>query len=201
MIDETIGRNLLEAICSFALQNPDPAIGRFKDSVSNWGNEYRAIEPVRLPAINCLDDAAANAESPARELLELFARHKEHLYWEQSYKKEDGYVPDAMLANYGFAEILGSRGPFVSHRIRSGIGIYGPGVHYPRHWHEAEEIYLPLSGSAQFTIDGQSAERGPGEVVFVASNTPHGFVVGEERAMVLFYLWQAGDLRQTSNFG
>ena len=201
MKNEAIGRALLDAICQFTLQHPDPAIESFKDSVSNWGSEYRAVEPNRLPAIDCLGAAAAHAEPHSRKLLELFNKHKEDLFWEQSYKKEDDLVPDKMLANYGFAEILGSRGPFVSNRVRSGIGIYGAGVHYPRHWHEAEEIYLPLSGSAKFTIDGKTTEHGSGEVVFVASNTPHSFVVNEERSLVLFYLWQAGELRQTSNFG
>ena len=148
-----------------------------------------------------LPEAAADAESPAPELLALFDRYKDQLFWEQSYKKEDDVVPDSMLANYGFAEIIGSRGPFVSNRVRCGVGIYGPGVHYPRHWHEAEEIYLPLSGSACFTVDGEPVERGPDQVLFVASNTPHGFTVNRDRAIVLFYLWQAGELRQTSTFG
>lgn len=201
MKDEAIGRELLDAICGFALGHSDPAIERFKDSIRRWGTEFRAVEPAQLPATACLGTAAADAESPARELLELFDRYQDQLFWEQSYKKEDGFVPEAMLANYGFAEILGSRGPFVSQRIRSGIGIYGPGVHYPRHWHEAEEIYLPLSGSADYTIDGISSTHGPGEVVFVASNTPHGFTVGPDRALIVFYLWQAGELRQTSSFG
>lgn len=201
MRDECTGRELVAALQGFALAREEPAIERFGDSLRNWGSEFRAVDPVRLPAVDCLPAAAADAKSPARELLKLFDRYKDQLYWEQSYTKEDDLVPESMLANYGFAEIVGSRGPFVSNRVRCGVGIYGPGVHYPRHWHEAEEIYLPLSGGARFSIDGNPVDCAPGEVIFVASNTPHGFTVNENRAIVLFYLWQAGALRQTSTFG
>ena len=155
----------------------------------------------RLPAADSLAVAEIDAGSPGSALLALFQQHNAQLLWEQSYRREDKVVPDKMLDSYGFAEILGSRGPFVSNRIRSGIGVYGRGVHYPRHRHRAEEVYLPLCGSARFHIDGETIERGPGDVVFVASDTAHGFTVGEDRALVVLYLWQAGDLRQISSFG
>ena len=200
MIDEQVGRKLLSAVKNFALDHGHRSVQRFKDSLRDWGDEFRAIEPARLPAVDCLDAAIADAESPARELLSLFHQHRDQLYWEQSYTKKDGLVPDAMLANYGFAEILGNNGPFVSNRIRAGIGIYGPDIEYPRHQHKAEEIYIPLSGTARFSIDGVSGERGPGNVIFVSSNTPHGFTVGKDKALIVYYLWQAGDLRQISDF-
>ena len=198
---EQIDRALLDAVFQFAVEHPDPKITRFNDSMRNWGDVYQPVRQAYLPAADCLTAAVEGAESPAKEILALFETHKSQLFWEQSYKKEDNLVPDAMLANYGFAEVLGSRGPFVSNRIRAGIGIYGPGVHYPRHQHKAEEIYLPLSGTAKFTIGDISSERGPGNVAFVSSNTPHGFTVGPDQALIVYYLWQAGDLRQTSSFG
>lgn len=200
MKDEQVGRELLVAVQDFTLDHSHGSVERFKDSMRDWGDEFRAVEPARLPAVDCLGPAVENAVSPARELLGLFEHYQDQLYWEQSYTKQDGVVPDAMLANYGFAEILGSRGPFVSNRIRAGIGIYGPGIEYPQHQHKAEEIYIPLSGRAQFTIGGVSGERGPGSVIFVSSNTPHGFTVKEDQALVVYYLWQAGDLRQISSF-
>jgi mannose-6-phosphate isomerase-like protein (cupin superfamily) len=110
-------------------------------------------------------------------------------------------VPEAMLDGYAFAEIIGKRGPFVSERIRAGIGIWGPAIEYPRHHHAAEEIYAVVSGSARFGIgDAPAVTRQPGDVVFVASETPHGFCTTDD-FLVVYYLWQAGDLRQTSEFG
>lgn len=59
-----------------------------------------------------------------------------------------------MLSGYGFAEVIGERGPFVSKRVRSGIGVWGPNIDHPAHHHMAEEVYVPLAGSAEITLTG-----------------------------------------------
>lgn len=192
---------LLDAVCDFALMQTDPAVEKFKPAIAEWGNDWIDVGQAHLPAANLLDDAIANGNPQTRDLLETFARHKDRLYWEQSYKKEDDVVSDAMLAAYGFAEIIGKQGPFVSERIRAGIGIYGPDIVYPRHQHQAEEIYIILAGSAKFKIGAaEEAKRSTGDVVYVESNTPHGFRTNDQ-SLVIYYLWQAGDLRQISSFG
>ncbi len=192
---------LLDAVREFALTHPHPSVERFKGSMRNWGDEWNDIAPIYLPAADFLADAIQLTNSQTRELVELFERRKKHLCWEQSYKKQDGVISDAMLAGYGFAEIIGQQGPFVSDRIRAGIGIWGPDIVYPSHQHEAEEIYIVLAGSAEFKIDGSNAEkRSAGDVIFVESNTPHGFHTTDQ-SLVIYYLWQAGDLRQISSFG
>jgi len=166
----------------------------------NWGEHWEAAAPTRLAAADLLEVAVDSAAPEAHELLQTFVRQQAHLRWEQSYRKGDGLVPDAMLDAYGFAEIIGARGPFVSERIRAGIAVWGPGIVYPRHQHQAEEVYILLSGSARFRLgDNAETTHDYGDVVFVASNTRHGFCCGDE-ALVVCYLWQAGDLRQTSSF-
>ena len=191
---------LLDAVRDFALGHAHPDVVRFHDSLRLWGDDWRAIEASYLPAADFLDAAIDDAEPPARELLTLFARHRYALHWEQSYRREDRLVPQAMLDGYGFAEIIGNRGPFVSERIRAGIGIWGPNIDYPLHHHRAEEIYLPLAGSAEFKLgDSPAQTRGHGDVIYVEAELPHGFRSGA-RGLVVYYLWQAGDLRQTSTF-
>ena len=156
--------------------------------------------PKITPATKNLKRGIETASPETRGLIELFDQHKSLLYWEQTYSKKDAFISEAMLADYGYAELIGTRGPFVSDRIRCGVGIYGANITYPMHWHLAEEIYIPLSGGARYTIgDKPETRHGPGEVVFVKSNTPHEFSTDDE-ALVVFYLWQAGDLRQVSEF-
>ena len=192
---------LLDGVREFALAHPHPAVHRFRESMRDWGNDWIAVEPAHLPAANFLAGAIASANQQNRALLEIFERHKDRLRWEQSYRKEDGVVPDAMLEGYAFAEIIGEQGPFVSDRIRAGIGIWGPDIFYPRHQHQAEEIYIVLAGSAEFKIGpAEKTIYSTGEVIYVESDTPHGFRTGGQ-SLVLYYLWQAGDLRQTSSFG
>ena len=171
---------------------------RFKPGMRDWGDSWRAAEPVYHPAADLLDAAARQPDS--HELVARFALHKHRLRWEQSYRREDGLVPEAMLDGYAFNEVVGKFGPFVSERIRCGIGVWGPAIQYPRHHHQAEEIYLVLAGSAEFELGGgQAASRGVGEVVYVAPNQAHGFSTADD-LLVVFYLWQAGDLRQRSSF-
>ena len=193
-------RELLEAVRRFALDHEHPYLTQFKPSIRDWGNCWEPVEPVDLPVSAALTEAAERATSNSKSLLQTFARHSHRLRWEQSYRKQDGLVPDAMLDAYGFVEIIGLRGPFVSDRIRAGIAIWGAHLDYPQHQHQAEEIYAVLAGSVEFGFEGDAAQtRRAGDLVFVESNRRHGFRTGEE-SLVAYYLWQAGDLRQTSNF-
>lgn len=192
---------LLEAVRRFGLEQQDPVVEKFKSSLRDWGDDWIDVERTRLPAADFLDDALARAIPQTKSLLETFARHRSRLRWEQSYSKEDGVVPDAMLAAYGFAEILGKQGPFVSESIRAGVGIYGPNIEYPIHRHHPEEIYIVLAGAADFMIgNADGIRKTAGDVVFMKSNTPHGFRTCDE-AFVVYYLWQGGDLREISSFG
>ena len=191
---------LLDAVRNFVLDHSHPDIERFKSSMRNWGKSWQEATPAYLTAADFLSTASATANPQLQALVTSFERHKNRLRWEQSYKKEESLVSDAMLEGYGFAEIIGQRGPFVSEKLRAGIAIWGPDIVYPRHQHEAEEIYVVLAGAARFKIgSGGEIWRGVGDVIFVASNTPHGFRTTDQ-SLVVYYLWQAGDLRQQSRF-
>lgn len=192
---------LLDRVQQFTLTHPHPALQRFAKSMRDWGDEWIAVAQNYLPAADFLGEAIADTNRQTRALVEIFERHKHRLRWEQSYRKADAVVPEAMLEGYAFAEIIGKQGPFVSDRIRAGVGIWGPDILYPLHQHQAEEVYVVLSGAAQFKIGSTEAtERTTGDVVHVESNTRHGFRTADQ-TLVVYYLWQDGDLRQTSIFG
>jgi len=191
---------LLEAMRAFTLDHAHPQVARFHAAMRNWGEQWEAVAPSSLAVADRLEAGLNSTVTETRKLLQTFVRHQRHLRWEQSYRKGDGLVPDTMLDAYGFAEIIGARGPFVSERIRAGIAIWGPGIVYPRHQHQAEEVYILLAGSARFKLGNNAAtDHHPCDAVFVASNTPHGFCSGDD-GLVVCYLWQAGDLRQVSSF-
>lgn len=191
---------LLNAVRDFTLQHPHPDIAGFKAGMRDWGDDWQAVAATRLPVADILEQVADGGTTATQDLLKCFLRHNPRLRWEQSYRKRDGLVPDAMLDGYGFAEILGLRGPFVSERIRAGLAIWGPGIDYPQHRHEAIEAYVLLSGSAFFRFDNDAEKlRSAGDVVYVDSNRRHG-LRSDAEAVVVLYLWQAGDLRQTSRF-
>ncbi len=48
-----------------------------------------------------------------------------------------------------------------------------PDARFPLHRHESEQITLVLSGKLLFEVEGDEIVVGPGEVIALASNTPH----------------------------
>ncbi len=202
---------LLSAVVQYGLSLSDPGVARFHENLKNWGDSWQAVTPLHLPASDRLAQVA-DEPSVIGDLLRLFARERASRKWEQSYRKEDNLVGDDMLAGYGFAEVIGKFGLFVSDKLRCGIGVWGPNIHYPLHRHGAEEIYAVLQGGADFQVMSQEDMEGrgggeppkewrrAGEVVYVPPHATHGFTSGPE-GVVVYYLWQnSGDLRERSSF-
>ena len=200
LIDKTADQRLLDATLDFVLTHPNPQVQRFAHSAANLGDTWRGVASVHLRASDTLEQAAALAGPETAEFLEIFVRARKSLRWEQCYTSADGAVGSDMLSNYGYAEIIGKQGPFVSTRIRAGIAAYGPHLNYALHCHQAEEIYAILAGSAVSSLgDDEPAIRRPGEVLYHAPHVAHGLrTTGEPLAIA--YLWQNGDLREKPSF-
>ncbi|MBX2880728.1 MAG: cupin domain-containing protein [Granulosicoccus sp.] len=179
-------------------QHPD--LGRFRDVINYAHFQWQPVPIATLPASDFLTASLEHTTRDNRELLQLFAQHQQYCRWEQSYKKSEGLVGDDMLAGYGFVEIAGKHGPFVSDQVRFGLGVWGPEIHYPPHRHQAEELYIVLAGEATFNI-GHNAPCvfAAGESAYVQPMAVHGFDTGK-LPLVVLYIWQAGDLREQSSF-
>ena len=191
---------LLHAIINFTNTYQSKHLESFRQGLENWGDTWQAVEAVMLSAAKNLADTLKLANNQSAPLLSAFIQHSENIHWERTYKSSDTAVDKKLIENYCFAELVGLLGPFVSDRIRAGIGIWAPGVHYPSHQHLAEELYIVLAGSAEYTVGNiQPTIYSTGQQVHVPSNTPHGFRTDTEPLVVL-YFWQSGDLRQKSTF-
>ena len=197
---EATDQLLLNAILKFIDERPERSVDGFRDAVSHWGEQWCGVTPVHLPAADLLEQMLEHTHAHTRDILSLFFRHKAALHWEQAYSRTDASVADHMLANYGYAEIIGKQGPFLSTRIRAGIAVYGPGIDYPLHRHQAEEIYIVLAGGAAFRLgDSEPVASSPGTVIHHSSMLPHGLHTGDN-TLVIFYLWQGGNLREKPTF-
>lgn len=194
-------QRLLHGILEFVAEHPDPDVGRFKEAMASWGSDWRSVPAQHLPAADTLSATVELATAKTRPLVALFEAERTTRKWEQSYTNADNLVGDDMLSGYGFAEVVGKLGPFVSTKVRSGVGVFGSGINYPPHQHAAEEVYIILGGSAEFMLDGGPYEqRQAGDAVYVTSMRRHGFRTTGQPLSV-FYIWQAGDLREKSSFG
>jgi hypothetical protein len=161
-------------------------------------SERRPVAPSTIPALRLVPGIQAVAPAFSRELVNDIARAAPSLNWHRTYTEPD--VGAEFLRNYGYSELIGTSGPVPSEHIACGFLILGPRTHYPLHQHEAEEIYIPLSGTAAWKKgDGGWHERTPGTVIHHASNEPHAMRTGAS-AFLGLYLWRSADLRQQAHF-
>ncbi|MEO0328485.1 MAG: dimethylsulfonioproprionate lyase family protein [Pseudomonadota bacterium] len=131
-------------------------------------------------------------------LVEAVLDASRHVHWRQSYTIEDEGIDQNHLDHYGWFNLIAPSGPFVSKEMRLSICYWGQGLHYPRHWHEPEEIYLTLAGKATYHSEGRaSVEGGPGASVCNYSNQPHGADFSKSPAIVAAF-WRGNNLEKRS---
>jgi len=194
-------QRLFDTILAFAAHHTDRHVRRFAEVLGKSPLPWRAVPPVHLPAAD-MHAGAGDATPAAQSVLDALHQEAATRRWEQTYSSADRAV-GAMLDGYGFTEIAGAQGPFVSLVCRAGIGVWGPNATYPRHRHKAEEVYVVLAGSATFAVE--TVESTPqraatsGDAVHVPSGTIHALRTGDE-PVALLYFWRGQDMREKSVF-
>jgi hypothetical protein len=172
---------------------PVPALAPF---LADWPRAAvpRVVATSDLPVLRWLPDIAGDTAAFGIDLVAALCHAAPTLAWRQTYTAKD--LDAVFLDNYAWGEILGANGPLASERIACGFVILGPFTHYPRHRHEAEEMYLPLSGTAAWQqADAVWRERPPGTPIHHASNEPHAMRTGASPLLAL-YLWRSANLAQ-----
>ena len=115
-----------------------------------------------------------------------------HAEWRQSYTAEE--VGATFLDNYAYTEIIRPKGHYRSDTLRAYIGWWGPGLFYPWHDHEAEEIYYILAGHAEFESDGLPPARlGPGDTRLHTSRQRHAMTTTDS-AILALALWRGAGI-------
>jgi mannose-6-phosphate isomerase-like protein (cupin superfamily) len=159
--------------------------------LAEWPRECRRRVPAAsctLPVLAWLKEFAADDRAVGRPLIAELCAAASGLAWRQTYSATQ--IGADFLRNYGWTEILGSAGPLVSERLACGFLALGPATRYPSHRHPAQEIYVPLSGTALWQ-QGQRPwrELQPGSVIYHASEEPHAMHTGTAPLLAL-YLWR-----------
>ena len=106
-------------------------------------------------------------------------------------------MPPAIRDRYCYCDIIGPEAPIRSDDICFGAYLQFPDTWYPFHWHAAEELYFPLSGTARWSRDGISEQpEPPGTLIRHASLERHATRTGPA-PMLALWLW-LGDLDGSS---
>jgi len=176
-----------------ALQQP-----AFAPFLADWPPSYlgRAVASSTLPVLRWLPQMTGDTAAFAGDLVAAVSHAAPSLGWRQTYKAIA--LGGAFLDNYGWSEILGGCGPLASERLACGFLMLGPSTLYPRHRHEAEEIYVPLSGTADWQQgDAVWRERTPGTPIHHARDEPHAMRTGASPLLAL-YVWRSANLAQSA---
>lgn len=199
-LDIQIYTELRKALIDYVIDLSHPELNRFQQELLKDPGRWIGGEIARHKIVDHLGAEPEPSDEMTRRLTTLFHLHRHNVKWEQSYTQADQLVGNDMLDGYAFVELMGKWGPFENNKIRAGIGIWGPNVHYPSHYHEAEEIYIPIAGHADFTFDETNNVRhSKGEIIYIRPKRIHGFRTNNAPFIVV-YVWRQGNLRETSTF-
>jgi Dimethlysulfonioproprionate lyase len=177
----------------------EPILARF---LADWPAAEPTQAPARgaagagplLPVLRFLPRIAADRASFGAAFVGALCRTAPRLAWRQSYTERE--VGAAFLENYAWSELLRSASSGTGARISCGVVVLGPDTLYPPHRHEAEEIYLPLSGRAAWLKgDALWRERSPGTLIHHLSEEPHAMRTRDEPLLAM-YLWRSSNLQQ-----
>ncbi len=142
-----------------------------------------------LPGCRHLDAALSMAmEGPMASLASAFAALEPSLRWirTEHYRESLG---DDYMNNYCYTNILGFEALVPHDRVVATFFVIGPGQHYPRHHHEAEEIYYPFGGDTLWgQDDARPRPRPPGKPVHNPPWLPHEMIT-RTTPLFTFCLW------------
>jgi hypothetical protein len=147
-----------------------------------------------VPVKRCFTEIVSSPESPALSLFLTTVQALEPAaHWQQNSSYEGKACRQNFLDNYGYFSLVGNQGFFSSSSLLLGFLLLGPNTHYPAHKHPAEELYVPLSGTALWQQEGRDpTPQRPGSFVFHASEEAHAIETQSE-PLLACYIWR-GDL-------
>ena len=170
-----------------------------KSFLADWPSANcitRLVLPHGLPVLSWLPAAVKAAGKNTEGIVKMLAAQANHIAWGQTYSAQDFGV--GFLEKYGWTELIGLRGPIASDRIACGFLFLGPQIEYPRHRHEAEEIYLPLTVQTHWQrCNHDWVCRVAGLPIYHPSWLPHAMRT-ETMPLLALYLWRGGNLVQKS---
>jgi len=194
-----LGKNIIEfiiAIRNFLEDLDDAHLNAFLADWPPANCRTRIVVPPSLPVLCWMPAAIKAAGKKTEVIVKMLASLANHIAWGQTYSAQD--FGAGFLEKYGWTEFIGLRGPIASNRIACGFLFLGPEIEYPRHSHEAEEVYVPLTGQTLWQRSNQDwAYRAPGLPIYHASRVPHAMRT-ETVPLLALYLWRGGNLVEKS---
>ncbi|SLN37775.1 Cupin domain protein [Roseovarius litorisediminis] len=167
-----------------------PALGAFCD----WpdGARFADRPAVAVPAITHLQANPGAATAASQALCTALIDLAPYVEWRHTYTESE--VGADFLQRYGWFELIGPDGHYLSDQVRMTIGFWGAGLVYGRHQHLPEELYSVVSGAADFMLDGAETLRlSAGDTRLHPSNQPHALTTTTD-PILTFVIWRGDGL-------
>lgn len=173
------------------LINTTPALSEFAAVPDDL--HYSPATPIAKPVINSLQHAMPRASHRTQPLIDALHAVIPYAQWRTTYTAAQ--VGTRFVNTYGYIELYGPSGHYVSQQSRAFIGYWGADLFYPPHRHEAEEVYFVAAGSAAFAIDDQPAQmRRVEEVQIHTAFKSHSMQTGADNGVLCLVLWRGPGL-------
>jgi len=183
-------RRLLVALRAAALA---PFLAEWPPPAARSGGGARQAPGSTLPVLRWLSRIGSDTCCVDPALVAALCAAAPLMGWRQTYTREQ--IGADFLDNYAWSELFGPSSR-AGGRLSCGVLLLGPNTFYPRHRHEAEEIYVPLSGTANWQQgDDRWRQRSPGTLIHHLTEEPHAMQTREEPLLAI-YLWRSANLSQ-----
>lgn len=176
--------NLLAAVRQ--LHESTPALQAYAPWPDDLSFQQVMAEP--CPAAGTLGVRSLRGTRATSRVIKSLRAAAPQLHWKQTYTEEE--VGREFLDDYGYVELFGPGGHFLSNKLRGYIGFWGPCLTYDWHDHEAEELYFTLAGNAVFCAKGSpNLMLKPGQARSHASHQPH-LMVTLDQPFLAYVVWR-----------
>lgn len=152
---------------------------------------YIPREPAQVPGLAHLVNDPGGTSDRSRALKDAILAIAPFAEWRLTYTEDE--VGADFLQRFGWFELAGPEGHFLTTQARITVGFWAANLYYPRHQHEPEELYTVVSGTGLFHADGAPDRLlGPGETRLHEANQPHAMTTTDAPILTLVYWRGAG---------
>lgn len=157
-------------------------------------DQVEPFEKSSSPLIQYVRSSTLHGNTETEPLLDLIKEVADYLPWKYNYEDRSD------LGSYlGWAELIGPEAPFRTSEYCLGFTLISPNTLYPEHKHPATELYKVLSGTSDWTLEGVTTPRSPGDIILHPSNRVHKMETHEETLLAL-YTWTGNDVVTLSTY-